>query len=406
MTEKQDPDYKKAAQENPRLDPSKPYPLEGVLVVDLTRVLSGPTCTRMLADAGARVIHVERPPKGDDTRSMGPYVADGSSDYFRIANVGKESIALDFRNPDDHAFLMKMIAKADVVVENFRPGVMAKNGLDPEDLVKKFPRLIVCSISGFGQWGPMSQEAAYDTVIQAWSGLMDLTGLPADEGGLPTRVGTSISDIVAGIHGYAGIVTALYAREKTGKGTTVDISMLDTSFSLMAQGLMSSLGLGQRPKRIGNRHPYMYPFDTFMCADEMVAICCGNDRLWGLLSACLGHPEWAKDPDMATNDLREKNWKKVKSLMEGVLSSGPAEEWQRKISEAGVPCGLCLNVDDTRRMPQIVSRGMVKEMPDGQLVLGDPFKYGTWNSYGAKKDAPSYDENSKEIREEFGASGK
>lgn len=132
MPEKQDPDYKKEAQENPRLDPSKPYPLEGVLVVDLTRVLSGPTCTRILADAGAMVIHVERPPKGDDTRSMGPYVADGSSDYFRIANVGKESIALDFRNPDDHAFLMKMIAKADVVVENFRPGVMAKNGLDPE----------------------------------------------------------------------------------------------------------------------------------------------------------------------------------------------------------------------------------------------------------------------------------
>ncbi|MBQ1357516.1 MAG: CoA transferase, partial [Aeriscardovia sp.] len=156
MEEIQNPDYKKAAQENPRLDPTKPYPLEGVLVVDLTRVLSGPTCTRMLADAGARVIHVERPPKGDDTRSMGPYVSDGSSDYFRIANVGKESIALNFSDPGDHAFLMKMIAKADVVVENFRPGVMAKNGLDPEELVKKFPRLIVCSISGFGQWGPMS----------------------------------------------------------------------------------------------------------------------------------------------------------------------------------------------------------------------------------------------------------
>lgn len=206
---------------------------------------------------------------------------------------------------------------------------------------------------------------------------------------------------MSSIHGYAGIVTALYAREKTGMGTTVYISMLDTSFSLMAQGLMSSLGLGERPKRIGNRHPYMYPFDTFMCSDEMVAICCGNDRLWGLLSSCLGHPEWAKDPDMVTNDLREKNWKKVKPLMEGVLSSSSAAEWQKKISEAGVPCGLCLNIDDTRRLPQIVSRGMVKQMPDGQLVLGDPFKYGRWNSYGAKKDAPSYDENGDEIRKEF-----
>ena len=145
----------------------------------------------------------------------------------------------------------------------------------------------------------------------------------------------------------------------------------------------------------------MYPFDTFMCADEMVAICCGNDRLWSLLSSCLGHPEWASDPEMLTNDLREKNWRKVKSLMEEVLSTAPASEWQKKISEAGVPCGLCLNVDDTRRMPQIVSRGMVKQMPDGQLVLGDPFKYGTWNSYGAKKDAPSYNENGDEIRKEF-----
>lgn len=401
MKMKIQPDYKGEEAKNPHLDPTKPYPLEGVTVIDLTRVLSGPTCTRMLADAGARVIHVERPPKGDDTRSQGPYVHDGSSNYFRIANVGKESIALDFRDPDDHAFLMKMISKADVVVENFRPGVMAKNGLDPDELVKQFPRLIVCSISGFGQYGPMSGNAAYDTVVQAWSGLIAATGAPASEGGKATRVGTSVSDIVAGVHGYAGIVTALYAREKTGKGSTVDVAMLDTSISLMAQGLMASLGLDEAPERIGNRHPYMYPFDIFDCADEPVAICAGNDRLWSKLAPCLGHEEWVTDPEMCTNDLREKNWRLVKEKMESVLRTGTAEEWQKKIDEAGVPAGLCLNIDDARRLPQVVARGMVKEMDDGFLVMGTPIKYGTWNSYGTTKDAPALNADNDQIRADF-----
>jgi CoA:oxalate CoA-transferase len=195
--------------QNSHLDPTKPHALEGITVVDFTRVLAGPTCTRMLADAGARVIKIERPGTGDDTRAMGPFTADGSSEYYRFANLGKESIALNLKDPGDLSLVKRMIAKADVVVENFRPGVMAKLGLDPQKLVEQHPRLIVCSISGFVQYGPYHQQAAYDTVIQALSGIMDATGWPD---GSPTRVGTSVSDISAGIFGYCGIVTALAAR--------------------------------------------------------------------------------------------------------------------------------------------------------------------------------------------------
>lgn len=189
----------------PHLDKNKPYPLAGILVIDFTHVLSGPTCSRMLADAGARVIHVERK-TGDDTRHMGPYLADGSSEYFRICNTGKESIALDLKNAQDHALAEKMIAKADVVVENFRPGVMTRLGFDPEEIVKKYPKLIFASISGFGQYGPWAKQAAYDTIIQAISGLMDATGEP---NGKPTRVGTSVSDVVAGIMGYSAIESTI-----------------------------------------------------------------------------------------------------------------------------------------------------------------------------------------------------
>lgn len=267
-----------------------------------------------------------------------------------------------------------MIAKADVVVENFRPGVMTRLGFDPNEMVKKYPKLIFASVSGFGQYGPWSKQAAYDTIIQAVSGLMDTTGEPD---GKPTRVGTSVSDVVAGIMGYSAIMTALVARERTGKGTNV--SMLDSTFSLMVQDLMLALGPHEVPHRIGNRHPDMYPFDTFDCQDQPIAICCGNDHLWSLLSHALGHDEWIKKADFKTNDLREKNWQEVKDAMQAVLKTKPAAEWDEILHEAGVLAGLVLNVDKTRRLDQIIAHGMVT---DGNEVLGSPMKYGTWNSYG------------------------
>ena len=191
------------------------------------------------------------------------------------------------------------------------------------------------------------------------------------------------------------------ARERTGKGTTIDVSMLDSTFSLMVQDLMLALGPHEVPHRIGNRHPDMYPFDTFDCQDQPIAICCGNDHLWGLLSHALGHEEWMNQADFKTNDLREKNWQKVKNAMQDVLKTKPAAEWDKILHEAGVPAGLVLNVDKTRRLDQIIERGMVKTLPDGNEVLGSPLKYGTWNSYGLQKDAPKLDEQGEQIRKEF-----
>ncbi|WP_314146019.1 CoA transferase [uncultured Leifsonia sp.] len=384
------------------LDPAKPYPLDGITVVDFTRVLAGPTCTRMLADAGARIIKIERPGVGDDTRADPPFAADGSSEYYRFANLGKESIALNLKDPEDLALTKRMIAKADVVVENFRPGVMAKLGLAPDDLVRANPRLIVCSISGFGQYGPMHQQAAYDTVIQAISGIMDATGTP--DGG-PTRVGTSISDILGGIFGYCGIVTALAARERTGKGTTVDVAMLDATFSTLEQGLMDALGVHERPQRLGNRHPSMTPFDTFQAQDQLVAICVGNDHLFGALAQALGKPEWTNESRYSSNENRTQNQAALKKDMEAVLGSAPGQHWVDALDAAGVPVSLVLNVDDARRLPQILARGMVKDIA-GYQVPGTPLKFSEWNSVGTTIPSPSLDEQGDALRSEFADAGK
>ena len=383
---------------NPHLDPSRPYALEGLLVVDFTRVLAGPTCTRMLADGGARVIKIERPGTGDDTRALGPFRADGSSVYFEYANLGKESIALNLKDPGDLALAKAMIAKADVVVENFRPGVMAGFGLAPDDLVAANPRLIVASLSGFGQYGPMEQQAAYDTVIQAISGILDATGWPD---GPPTRVGTSISDILAGVYGYCAVVTALFARERTGKGTTVDVAMLDATFAVLEHGLMDALGVHKRPKRLGNRHPFMYPFDTFDASDGMFAITVGNDHLFGLLCQALGLGDLPTDPRFATNEDRCENHAPLKEAMEKVLKTADIEHWISVLDGAGVPVSKVLNVDDTRKLPQIAARGMVKHL-GADDVPGSPMKYGCYNSLGTEIPAPTLDNCGAAIRAEFG----
>ena len=343
------------------------------------------------------MIKIERPVVGDDTRQMGPFVDGGSSEYFRFANLGKESIALNLKDPNDLALVKNMIARADVVVENFRPGVMKGLGLDPEALVQEHPRLIVCSISGFGQYGPMHQQAAYDTVVQALSGIMDATGWPD---GPPTRVGTSISDIAAGIFGYAGIVTALVARQRTGRGTTIDVAMLDSTFALLEHGLMDALGIHVRPTRIGNRHPFMYPFDTFNCKDQPIAICVGNDHLFGILCGVLNLTALPSDTRFKTNEARCENHDALKSAMEAVLKTDTAGTWRERLEKAGVPVGLVLNVDDTRKLEQLAVRSMVKTV-GGYQVPGTPLKFGAYNSLGTMIPSPTLDNCAAAIRAEF-----
>jgi CoA:oxalate CoA-transferase len=382
---------------NPHLDPNKPKTLAGILVVDFTHVLSGPTCCMMLADQGARVIKIERPITGDDTRQMGPFYEDGLSVYYAFPNRGKESIALDLKNLEDLALAKRMIAKADVVVENFRPGTMAKLGLDPDELVKKNPRLIMCSISGFGQYGPMHQKAAYDTVIQAISGVMDATGFPD---GPATRVGTSIADLEAGIFGFCGIVSALYAREKTGKGTTVDISMLDSTFAVMEHGLMDALGVHITPHRLGNRHPFMYPFDTFMCKNRPAAITVGNDKLFASLCETIGITNCITDERFTTNVKRCENHAPLKAIMEKALGEKTAEEWCEILTKAGIPCDLILNINETRKLEQIKARGMVQEIA-GRFIPGNPIKFGAYYSLASDKPPPALNADGEKIRKEF-----
>lgn len=392
------PNYQKIRNNNPLLNQSKPYPLKELLVIDFSRVLAGPYCAKMLADAGARVIHIERPNTGDDTRLMEPYTKDNVSEYYRLANVGKESIALNLKDANDRNLAEKMIAKADIVIENSRPGVMKRLHLDSKEMTAKYPKLIYASISGFGQTGELATNAAYDTTIQALSGMMDATGTST---GTPTRVGTPLTDMVAGMMAYAGITTALYARERTGKGTAIDISMLDVMVNLLIGPLVPLLGLGQKSQRTGNRLPYMYPFDTFMCKDKMIAICAGNDHLWNLLCKALNHFEWIDQSKFKTNILRDQNWQQVKQAMENVLKTHSAIYWHQQLSKVGVPNSIVQNVADTIQMKQVADRGIIKTLADGQNVLGTPLNFSTWNSYGATADAPALNEDGKKIRKEF-----
>ena len=374
-------------------------PLAGITVVDFTHVLSGPFCTMMLADQGARIIKVERPDTGDDSRAFGPFYDDDTSAYFWFANRGKESIAMDLKNPDDLAMVKRMIGKADIVVENFSPGAMARLGLDPAELVKEFPRLIVCSVSGFGQYGPLHQAPAYDTVVQALSGIMSVTGEPD---GTPTRVGTSIADLSAGVFAYAAIATALAARERTGRGTTIDVAMLDGIFSLMEHGLMDALAKHVNPHRIGNRHPSISPFDTFQCSDRMLAICCGNDKLFDVMCVTLGLPELAQDERFNSNEKRVENYGDLKPALEVALSAGTAEEWQAKLEAAHIPVGLVQTVTEAENMPQIQARNMVENV-GGRQVPGSPLKFGAYDSACTKQLPPKLNEHGEKLRQEFAA---
>ena len=252
-------------------------PLDNITVLDLTRVLSGPYCTMMLGDLGARVIKVEQPGKGDDTRGWGPPFIEGESAYFLSVNRNKESVTLDFKAPGGREVIERLIAKADVIVENFRPGTLAKIGLDYPSLAPHHPRLVYCSISGFGQTGPRGKEAGYDAVMQAEGGLMSITGA---SGGQPFRLGVAIADIVSGMFAAQGVTTALYARERTGRGQFVDLAMFDSVIALLTYQAGIYFATGQAPARMGNRHPTIVPYETFRAADGDFVLAVGNDDQW------------------------------------------------------------------------------------------------------------------------------
>ena len=350
-------------------------PLDGLVVVDFTRVLSGPYCTMQLGDMGARVIKIEQPGRGDDTRAWGPPFVGAESAYFLSINRNKESLTLDLKNPAARPVLDRLLDRADVVVENFRPGTMDRLGLGYEALAARHPRLVYCSISGFGQTGPRRTEAGYDAVVQAEGGLMSITG---DADGPPYRLGVAISDVVSGMFAAQGIAMALFARERSGRGQLVDIGMLDTTAALLTYQAASCFATGTAPTRMGNRHPTIVPYETFPAADGDLVVAVGNDDQWRRFCAAAGLDGLGQDPRFATNRLRVENYRALRPQIADRLKTRTRGEWLRDFRAAGVPCGAVRDVAEVLEDPQLAEREMVASVEHSALgpvrVLGVPIK--------------------------------
>jgi formyl-CoA transferase/CoA:oxalate CoA-transferase len=352
-----------------------PGPLAGLTIVDLTRVLSGPYCTMLLADMGARVIKIEHPGRGDDTRAWGPPFVGEESAYFLSINRNKESVTLDLKNAEGRRILNQLISAADVVVENFRPGVMSRLELDYPTLATHHPRLVYCSISGFGQNGPRRDHAGYDAVIQAEGGLMSVTG---DADGRAFRVGVAVTDMVAGLLAAQGIVLALFARERTGRGQQVDISMLDGVISLLSYHASIYLTTGGESRRVGNRHATIAPYDTFATADGELFLAVGNDEQFHRFCAAAGLQHLLDDTRFSTNPLRVASEAALKGIIEPVIRQRKREDWIRDLAAAGVPCGAVRSVSEALSDPQLSARRMIEAVEHTVLgsmkVLGTPIK--------------------------------
>ena len=351
-------------------------PLHGFTVIDLTRVLAGPYCTLLLADLGARVIKVEQPGSGDDSRQIGPFV-DGESAYFMSVNRNKESIALDLKSPEDRKVFESLLQTADVLVENFRPGTMDKLGYGWEALHARFPRLVFTSVSGFGQTGPYSKRPAYDMVVQAMGGIMSLTGHP---GAPPTRVGVSIGDLGAGLYAAVGTQAALLQRSRTGEGDRVDVAMLDCQVALLENAISRMQVDGRAPGPIGSRHPSIAPFDVFSASDGWFVIAAGNDGLFQHLCATLDLPALQTDPRFATNPLRCVNHEALKELLELRLRSAPCAHWQELLMRNNIPTGAYNDLAAVVQDPQVHARDMLVKVQTQTgrsiTVAGNPVHVG------------------------------
>jgi CoA:oxalate CoA-transferase len=354
---------------------SDPRPLAGMVVIDLTRVLAGPYCTLVLSNLGARVIKVERPPDGDEARGIGPFVG-GKSLYFSALNHGKESIALDLKLAGDRAVFERLLGAADVLVENYRPGVLDRLGYGWQVLRERWPRLIYAAASGFGHTGPLRERPAFDMVAQAMGGIMSLTGYPD---GPPARVGVSIGDIAAGLFLAAGVSAALVRRHRSGAGAMVDVAMLDCQLAILENALTTHLVTGEQPGRLGTRHPNIAPFQAFEAGDgRLLVLCAGHDTQFAALCEVIGRPALARDDRFASPDARRRHVDRLQQLLAPVLRERPAAEWLERFERAGIPCGPVNSVADAVRSPQVAARHMVVDIPDAAIgrlaVAGNPIK--------------------------------
>jgi crotonobetainyl-CoA:carnitine CoA-transferase CaiB-like acyl-CoA transferase len=353
-------------------------PLEGLKVLDLSRVLAGPWCTQLLADLGAEVVKVERPGTGDDTRHWGPpWFGEGDgrvAAYFLSCNRGKRSAAIDFGDPEGAALVRRLAQDADVVVENFKLGALEKFRLDAASLRTANPRLIYASITGFGQDGPYADRAGYDFIIQGMGGMMSVTGLPDGEpGGGPMRAGVAIADLFTGMYTCVAILAALHHRERTGEGAHIDMALFDTQLAVMANQASNALVSGKNPPRQGNTHPNIVPYQPFDAADQPIIIAVGNDRQFAALAEICGHPEWARDERFDSNGARVANRAEIVRMIGESIQTKPAAEWLEQLEAAGIPAGPINRLSQALSDVQAQHRGMVRSIA-GVPQVGSPVR--------------------------------
>ncbi|GGF51341.1 formyl-CoA transferase [Aliidongia dinghuensis] len=377
-------------------------PLSGVVVADLSRILAGPYCTMLLAELGARVIKIETPGTGDDSRHYGPFV-NGKSAYFTSVNRGKESIALDLKKSQDKAIFEAILTKTDVLVENFRPGTMEKLGFGWERLKALYPRLIYAAASGFGHTGPYAQHPAYDMVVQGLGGIMSINGHPGQP---PARVGVSVGDLGAGLYTTVAINAALYHRAMTGEARKVDVGMLDCQMSLLENAIVRYNATGKVPGPLGARHPSITPFEPYHTADGLLIIAGGNDGLFAKLAMALGLEALPSDPRFKTNDLRSQNAEALKVALESVLRTKPMDHWVQVLETAGIPCGPINTIDRALKHPQVSARNMLVTVDDPVIgpikVAGNPLKIEGFADPATRPPAPELDGDRARILAELG----
>jgi len=376
--------------------------LKGIKVIDLSRHLAAPFCTMLLADLGADVIKVEMPGVGDDTRDYSPMIH-GESGYFMSVNRGKKGITLNIKDPRGKRLLDQLLMNADVMVDNFRPGVLDRLGLTEEHLKTINPRLIFSSLSGFGQYGPYREKAAYDLVVQGYGGIMSITG---HEGGPPTRIGISLGDLAAGLYLTVGILGALVSRQQTDHGDRIDISMLDCQVALLENAIIRYMASGKVPGPIGNRHPSITPFETFPSRDSYIIVCAGNDNLWKDYCRAIDCPELANDPRFMSNDSRTRNHGDLSQILTEVMSRKTTKEWISMLEKVGVPCAPVNSISDVTEDEQIKARQMIVSLNHpvaGEVqVPGCPIKSREHHLPETYKPSPLLGEDNDEIYRNIG----
>ncbi|MFQ5895730.1 MAG: CaiB/BaiF CoA transferase family protein [Nitrospinota bacterium] len=376
-------------------------PLTGVRVLDLSRILAGPFCTSILSDMGAEVIKVEEPGKGDETRTWGPPFREGESAYFMGVNRGKKSITLNLKAPKGREILLRLAELSDAVVENFRPGVTARLGIDYPALRAVNPRLIYGSVSAYGQTGPDRDRPGFDLIIQAMSGIMSFTGEPE---GPPCKVGTAVCDLMGGLWAAYGVALGLFARERTGEGQYIDFSLLDGTIAHLTAWAGSYFMDGRIARRMGSAHPQVYPYQAFRARDGEFVVGVTNEKFWSLFCRVIGAPELEKDPRFADNVRRVENREELLPLLEARIRERTVAEWLEALEREGVPAGPVLDVGQALSHPQVRAREMVVETEHSKLgpwpVVGVPLKFSATPG-GVQSAPPVLGEHTEEVLREL-----